>query len=166
MIGLHTQNRLGLTQLVILSVVWWSWSVSVGVQGENAGDGGCCRRPVECYECDSRTSSNCHDPFNMTRDSVHVRRCNDLCYKLKHRVGDRFYYIRGCADSLKKLYNIKKTDVCYSTRSKDGGNLCFCDQELCNAAGPIINLYSSSPFFHIVYLSQSLLVAMLSYFYH
>lgn len=36
-------------------------------------------------------------------------------------------------DTLKKIY-IKKTEVCYSSRSRSGGHLCFCEQDLCNTA--------------------------------
>jgi hypothetical protein len=132
-------------------------TVSSSEGNSDHADGGCCRRPVECFECDSRFDSRCGDPFNLTRETGTkpplcfefqainltvmiffyllgpVKYCNDLCFKLKHKVGDKYYYIRSCADTLKKLY-IKKTDVCYLTRSKDDGHLCFCDQELCNDA--------------------------------
>lgn len=98
-------------------------------------DGQCCRKRIECFECDSRFDPRCGDPFNLTRETGTLIYCDDLCVKLKHKFGSQFYYIRSCADTFKKIY-IKKTDVCYTTRTKDGGNLCFCDQELCNTAAP------------------------------
>lgn len=96
-------------------------------------DGQCCRRRIECYECDSRFDPRCGDQFNLTRDTGTLIYCDDLCIKLKHKFGNQFYYIRSCADQFKKIY-IKKTSVCYSTRINDGANLCFCDQDLCNNA--------------------------------
>ncbi|RNA09304.1 quiver isoform X1 [Brachionus plicatilis] len=96
-------------------------------------DGQCCRRRIECFECDSRFDPRCGDNFNLTRDTGTLIYCDDLCIKLKHRFGNQFYYIRSCADQFKKIY-IKKTSVCYSTRTNDGGHLCFCDHDLCNNA--------------------------------
>lgn len=124
-------------------------------------DGQCCRKRIECYECDSRFDPRCGDPFNLTRDTGSLIYCDDLCVKLKHKFGNQFYYIRSCADTFKKLY-IKKTDVCYSTRIKEGGNLCFCDHELCNSANAnglksVINLFKKDNFknFNSFYLISS-----------
>ena len=57
--------------------------------------------------------------------------CHDYCVKLRHTYEGVIYYLRTCADTLKKIH-IKKTEVCYASRSKTGGHLCFCEQDLCN----------------------------------
>lgn len=99
-------------------------------------DGQCCRKRIECFECDSRFDARCGEPFNMTRENGNFIQCDDLCVKLRHKFGNQFYYIRSCADQFKNIL-IKKTDVCYTTRKKDGSNLCFCDQERCNDSNSI-----------------------------
>jgi hypothetical protein len=114
-------------------LIYFSILKSLLVEANSDHDGGCCRRAIACFDCDSRFDPRCGDTFNMTSENGPIKMCNDLCYKLKHKVGDKYYYIRSCADTLKKIY-IKKTDVCYLTRTKDSGNLCFCDTEHCNSA--------------------------------
>lgn len=96
-------------------------------------DSQCCRKKIECFECDSRYDARCEDGFvrNITDSFIH---CDDLCVKLKHVVNQKTYYIRTCADTIKNI-QIKKTDVCYT--SKEGGFLCFCDQDRCNHAAPL-----------------------------
>lgn len=96
------------------------------------GDEHCCRKRIECFECDSRFDPRCGDTFNLTRETATVIFCDDLCVKLKHKFGNQYYFIRSCADTFKKIY-IKKTEVCYTTRTKDDGHLCFCDEDLCNS---------------------------------
>lgn len=93
----------------------------------------CCRKKIYCYECDSRNDPRCGDSFNLTRDTGVLVPCNDFCVKLKHIYENKYHYLRTCADTLKEIY-IKKTEVCYTTRSHDKGSLCFCEQDLCNSA--------------------------------
>lgn len=104
----------------------------------------CCRKRIECFECDSRFDPRCGDTFNLTRETGKLIFCDDLCVKLKHKFGNQFYYIRSCADTFKKIY-IKKTEVCYTTRLKDNGNLCFCDEDLCNSTPPTTTTITSNP---------------------
>jgi hypothetical protein len=97
----------------------------------------CCRRNIECFSCDSRDDPRCSDPFNLTRETGKVVRCDDLCVKLKYESEGTYHYIRNCATTLKKIY-IKKTEVCYTTRKNTNGYLCFCDQgDICNDANTI-----------------------------
>jgi hypothetical protein len=105
----------------------------LSVKAASNSDTQCCRKRIECFECDSRFDSRCGDSFNLTRETGMIVPCDDYCVKLKHKYGNRYYYVRTCAETLKRIY-IKKTDVCYTTRTNDGGHLCFCDQELCNSA--------------------------------
>ena len=98
-------------------------------------DSNCCRKKVYCYECDSRFEPRCGDTFNLTRDSSKVVVCDDYCVKLKHVHENKYHFLRTCANSLKSVY-IKKTEVCYATRSTDKGSLCFCEQDLCNSSWP------------------------------
>lgn len=112
-------------QLVIFSTVL-IWNINANAEPE-----GCCRKRVNCYMCDSRIDPNCGDSFNTTNVSIGF--CDELCVKLKYKHDDKFYYIRNCAESLKKI-SLKKTDVCYSTRAHNGGYLCFCEQDLCNSS--------------------------------
>ena len=109
------------------------------------GDEHCCRKRIECFECDSRFDPRCGDTFNLTRETGTLIYCDDLCVKLKHKFGNQYYYIRSCADTFKKIY-IKKTEVCYTTRTKDSGNLCFCDEDLCNRSMSTMKFFSSSTF--------------------
>ena len=102
----------------------------------------CCRKKIDCFECDSRFDPRCGDAFNLTRETGIISLCDDYCVKLKHMFENKYYYLRTCADSLKKIY-IKKTDVCYTTRTADSGSLCFCDQDLCNKANSLYD-YSSN----------------------
>lgn len=96
-------------------------------------DSNCCRKKVHCYECDSRFDPRCGDTFNLTRDSSTIVVCDDYCVKLKHIYENKYHFLRTCATSLKSVY-IKKTEVCYATRSTDKGSLCFCEQDLCNSS--------------------------------
>ena len=123
--SLRVLSRCSILQLVIVIGLIASSSAN--------SDGQCCRKRIQCYECDSRYEPRCGEPFNLTQSSGLVIGCDDLCVKLKHKFNGNFFYIRSCADQFKRIH-IKKTDVCYSTRLKDGGNLCFCDQEFCNHA--------------------------------
>lgn len=116
-------------QLLCLFLALWG----VGYVAAELGDEHCCRKRIECYECDSRFDPRCGDTFNLTRDTGTIIFCNDLCVKLKHKHLNQYFYIRTCADTFKKI-QIKKTEVCYTTRSKEIGYLCFCDEDLCNAA--------------------------------
>jgi hypothetical protein len=97
----------------------------------NCSDQQCCKKKKNCYNCDSRVDDKCGDSFNST--GVTTEGCEDFCAKIKYKYGSSFYYIRTCAENLKKI-SIKKTEVCYSARAKTDGNLCFCDGDLCNSA--------------------------------
>ena len=99
----------------------------------SSSDDQCCRKRIECFECDSRYNPNCNDAFNQTRENGNFVYCNDLCVKLRHYYENQFYYIRSCADQFKNIL-IKKTEVCYSTRKKDGSYLCFCGHDRCNTS--------------------------------
>ena len=119
--------------MALRNKLWYLTIVLVIVfQLANANDDKqACRKRIYCYNCDSRTDDKCGDQFNQT--GVPVESCDELCVKVKYKHGDSFYYIRSCADALKKIA-IKKTEVCYSTRAKSDGYLCFCKQDLCNNA--------------------------------
>jgi hypothetical protein len=128
--------------MLIINVVWANT------------DGPCCRKRIKCFECDSRYDPNCADQFSLSRDNGTMIYCDDLCIKLKHKLGSQFHYIRSCADQFKKIY-IKKTNVCYSNRAKDGGYLCFCDQDECNDANSLNKL-------NITYLLNLIMTISLS----
>lgn len=95
----------------------------------DASDSQCCRKRINCYNCDSRTDPKCGDIFNKTGAPMEF--CDDLCVKLRYKHGDNYYFIRSCADTLKTI-SLKKTEVCYTTRTKNSGHLCFCEADLCN----------------------------------
>ncbi len=92
----------------------------------------CCKK-FDCFECDSRFDSRCGESFNLTRETGTIIPCNEFCVKLKHFYDDDYHYVRTCSSTIKDIY-IKKTHVCYTTMTKDDGNLCFCDEDLCNRA--------------------------------
>ncbi len=118
--------------------------------------GGCCRKRIYCYECDSRFDPRCGDSFNLTRDTGLIVPCYDYCVKLKHLFDNQFHYLRTCADTLKEVY-IKKTEVCYSTRAQEKGSLCFCEQDLCNAAARLSRIFDDN-------LKQIVFVFVLFYY--
>jgi hypothetical protein len=134
-LGLH-RSATAATALLHLKFLFFAISVIFVVVEAEMGDEHCCRKRIECFECDSRFDARCGDTFNLTRETGTLIHCNDLCVKLKHRYGNQYYYVRSCADTFKKVY-IKKTEVCYTTRDKNGGYLCFCDEDLCNEAATI-----------------------------
>jgi hypothetical protein len=107
--------------------------ISLVPQALGTTDSQCCRKKIYCFECDSRIDPRCGDSFNLTRDTGTLVPCNDFCVKLKHIYDNKYHYLRTCADTLKEIY-IKKTEVCYTTRSMEKGSLCFCEQDLCNTA--------------------------------
>ena len=113
------------TQKIIITIVYFTLQVKA------SSDDQCCRKRIECFECDSRFNPGCGDSFNQTRENGNFIYCNDLCVKLRHKYENTFYYIRSCADQFKNIL-IKKTEVCYSTRKKDGSYLCFCNHDRCN----------------------------------
>ena len=73
----------------------------------SSSDDQCCRKRIECFECDSRYNPGCNDAFNQTRENGNFVYCNDLCVKLRHKYENTFYYIRSCADQFKNVL-IKK----------------------------------------------------------
>lgn len=118
-------------------------------------DGNCCRKKIYCYECDSRFDPRCGDTFNLTRDTGLLVPCNDYCVKMKHIVDNKYHFLRTCADTLKEIY-MKKTEVCYATRSEDKGSLCFCGQELCNSANfLLLNKYTKLGFIFLNFFVTS-----------
>ncbi len=93
-------------------------------------DVNCCKK-FECFECDSRYDSRCGEGFNLTKENAVTIPCTDYCVKLKHWYNKEYHYVRTCSTTIKEIY-MKKTHVCYTTMTKDDGNLCFCDEDLCN----------------------------------
>ena len=83
------------------------------------------------YEKDHPPTKKSENIIKITPDIF-----NDLCVKLRHKYENTFYYIRSCADQFKNIL-IKKTEVCYSTRKKDGSYLCFCGHDRCNSQNRI-----------------------------
>jgi hypothetical protein len=122
-------------------------------------DGQCCRGKINCYACDSRDDMRCGEVLN---DTINIPKilCDDLCVKLKYKHENQFYYIRNCANILNKT-TVKKLDVCYTTRVKNGGHLCFCETELCNHT---THLHSSSTKI-IFYLCLTLFSKILAEFF-
>ena len=107
----------------------------------------CCKK-FECFECDSRFEPRCGESFNLTRETGHTVECTEFCIKLKHFYNNDYHYLRTCSSTIKNIF-IKKTQVCYTTMSKDDGNLCFCDDDLCNRAASL-----SSSFFQMDFLGK------------
>lgn len=125
-------NLIALLFLLLISIV-------------NANDDkGCCRKRINCYICDSRVDEKCAH-VNKTTEGLTVQGCDDYCAKVQYKYGSTFYYIRMCADSFKDI-TIKKTNVCYPTRAKTGGYLCFCETDLCNHAKRTTNNFYNFSF--------------------
>jgi hypothetical protein len=141
-------------RLLFISIISFYFTVTAN------SDSQCCRKKIACFECDSRYDARCGDSFNLTRETGTIVMCDDYCVKLKHVHENKYHYLRTCADTLKDIY-IKKTEVCYTTRSQNTGSLCFCEQDLCNSANS--NLNNDFTHFLIAILSCSSLFIKVFY---
>lgn len=79
-----------------------------------------------CYSCDSKTSSECSDPFGMQNtDLVDIITCSHetVCYKIK---SSSFRFVRGCVISYEfnSLYQMIVDPIYYHTCSTNLCNSC------------------------------------------
>ncbi|XP_059089208.1 protein quiver-like [Tigriopus californicus] len=87
---------------------------------------------LKCFECNSHTDPHCGDPFNWT--TLPPRKpCDGCCVKMVQGIGTpSMSVLRTCTSELSINY-FMVDHVCMS-QSNRRGQLCFCEDDLCNQA--------------------------------
>jgi len=100
---------------------------------------------LQCYNCDSLTYLGCDDPFNTSDPFIPKIKCTEYCVKYS-KISPKGSHIvtRTCKDNMDINLHIRD-EVCRSN-IKQGGHICFCNSDNCNAApttafGNIPSLY-------------------------
>lgn len=93
----------------------------------------CDEDTLQCYNCDSLTFLGCDDPFNSSDPFIPQISCKTFCVKYS-KISPKGSHIvtRTCKDDMEINLHIPD-EVCRSN-IKQGGHICFCNSDNCNAA--------------------------------
>jgi len=88
---------------------------------------------LQCYNCDSLTYLGCDDPFNKSDPFIPQISCKTYCIKYS-KISPKGSHIvtRTCKDNMDIKIHI--TDEVCRSNIKQGGHICFCNSDNCNAA--------------------------------
>lgn len=126
---------------------------NVEYQLEKAGN-------VMCYECSSWTHPLCEDPFNFTlsiEKGPPIYSCDGCCVKLVQHLGTPYASIRRtCTEKLQ--INLFVVDHVCMMEGGGRGRMCFCEEDLCNAAPSSLRPSSTSSASFFLFILLPLLV--------
>jgi len=115
-------------------------SMLIGISHQAGGD--CMSgNTIDCFECNSWDDPRCHDPWNWTypkNTMPPTRECEGCCVKMVQFIGTEHYSItRTCTENLE--INFFMVNHGCMTEGHRHGHMCFCEEDECNAAVPLLN---------------------------
>ncbi|XP_063229030.1 protein quiver-like [Bacillus rossius redtenbacheri] len=122
------------------SMVRWPLHIPVIMLVLVSGSEESCQESVLCYVCNSWSDARCSDPFNTSsaaEDQPPVQLCRGCCVKVVSNAKSQHEgVIRTCTSEFPRMQCLSLLDYTCSatTETRRKGNLCFCEEDLCNSA--------------------------------